>query len=255
MTKETLAKQAIKACINILKVQKHFGHFHYKDAFKLFDAMVVPIICYSSEIWGYQYSKVIEKVQVYFCKRICLLNRNVPDALALSECGRYPLSVVYMTRCIKYWIKLTRMPNHRYPGQCYSMLRRFDDAGKKTWTSYIRLLLFENGFGYVWLSNEVGDELNFINIFKQRLKDCAIQKLRTQIETSPKSLHYRHFKSALNPERYLSMNIAYSYKKALSNFRCSGHCLMIEKGRHVNIDRDYRFCPLCLRQNIYSVEI
>lgn len=29
---------------------------------------------------------------------------------------------------------------------------------------------------------------------------------------------------------------------------------MIEKGRHQNIDRDMRFCPLCLKQNVYSVE-
>ena len=29
---------------------------------------------------------------------------------------------------------------------------------------------------------------------------------------------------------------------------------MIEKGRHQNIDRDMSFCPLCLKQNVYSVE-
>ena len=29
---------------------------------------------------------------------------------------------------------------------------------------------------------------------------------------------------------------------------------MIEKGRHLSIDRDLRFCPLCIKNNIYVVE-
>ena len=44
------------------------------------------------------------------------------------------------------------------------------------------------------------------------------------------------------------------YKRALSNFRCSGHCLMIEKGRHLNLDEDYRYCPVCLHNGIRIVE-
>ena len=46
----------------------------------------------------------------------------------------------------------------------------------------------------------------------------------------------------------------YLHKKTLSNFRCSCHKLMIEKGRHLNIERDYRFCPYCLSRNVYIVE-
>ena len=29
---------------------------------------------------------------------------------------------------------------------------------------------------------------------------------------------------------------------------------MIEKGRHQSIDREMRFCPLCLKRNVYTVE-
>ena len=52
-TKDTLAMQANKAVNYILRCQKHFGFFKYYEAFKLFDAMVKPILMYSSEIWGY----------------------------------------------------------------------------------------------------------------------------------------------------------------------------------------------------------
>jgi len=29
---------------------------------------------------------------------------------------------------------------------------------------------------------------------------------------------------------------------------------MIEKGRHMKIDRTYRFCPLSLQKNVYFIE-
>ena len=44
------------------------------------------------------------------------------------------------------------------------------------------------------------------------------------------------------------------YKRALSNFRCSGHSLNIETGRHQNIDRELRYYNYCLKSNICSIE-
>ena len=35
------------------------------------------------------------------------------------------------------------------------------------------------------------------------------------------------------------------FRKCLSTFRMSGHNLMIEKGRHLGIERNLRLCPFC----------
>ena len=226
-TQDTLRLQATKAVASIYTFQKRFGYFHLKDAFKLFDSIVTPILCYSSEMWGYSHSENIERVHSSFCKYIACLNRNVSNCFALSECGRHPLNVIYMTRCIKYWTKLISMPNHRYPKNCYMMLRDLDDAGKTTWATGVKQLLFEHGFGYAWVAGEVGNMTSFISMFKNRVKDCAIQKMQGFINSSPKALHYRHFKSLLNPERYLSMDLPFVLKKSYSNFRCSSHALQI----------------------------
>ena len=43
-----LTKQATKAILNILKYQKSFGYFAPDD--KLLDSLVLPILCYLSEI-------------------------------------------------------------------------------------------------------------------------------------------------------------------------------------------------------------
>lgn len=77
----------------------------------------MPILCYGSEIWGYEYSKTIEKIHIQFCKKFVGLHQNTADYFALSECGRYPLAVTYMCNSVKYWAKVVQMPDHRYPKQ------------------------------------------------------------------------------------------------------------------------------------------
>ena len=58
-TQEILSLQASKAVDNIYRFKIRFGYFQPKDAFKLFDAMVTPILCYSSEIWGFDTMKLL----------------------------------------------------------------------------------------------------------------------------------------------------------------------------------------------------
>ena len=117
-TKEVLAMQAQKAASSVLRFQKQFCFFRPPEVFKLFDSMVKPIAIYGAEIWGYKFSEEIEKIQTKFCKQYVGLKQKTADIFALWECGRFPLAVAYMTQCVKYWIKLTQMPNDRYPRQC-----------------------------------------------------------------------------------------------------------------------------------------
>ena len=145
----------MKASASIFQYQKDFGFFSPQDAFKLFDSIVKPILCYGSENWGYGYYEKIGKVHSRFCKRFCCLSPNTSDSLALGECGRLPIAITYMVRCLSYWIKLLKMESHRYPKQSYIMLKRLDDAGKITWATHVKDMLFKFGFGYVWLAQEI----------------------------------------------------------------------------------------------------
>ena len=141
-----------------------------------------------------------------------------------------------------------------YPKQCYIMLKRLDEAGHVTWVTHVKNLLYQYGFGYVWIVNEVGNQALFKQTFTQRLKDCAYQTTFDDIRSSSKSLTYMLYKSALKPESYLSLPLPYMQKCMLSNFHCSSHLLMIEKGRHLGFDCEYRFCAYCHRNSIYVIE-
>ena len=64
---------------------------------------------------------------------------------------------------------------------------------------------------------------------------CGDSKLRT----------YALFKTSPGFEKYLNEISCLKKRTALTKLRLSNHKLMIEKGRHSNVNRDSRFCPFC----------
>ena len=56
---------------------------------------------------------------------------------------------------------------------------------------------------------------------------------------------YKRFKSLLNVESTLTLNIPFRQKRSLCRFRCSNHKLNIEYDRHFNVNREDRVCTHC----------
>ena len=81
------------------------------------------------------------------------------------------------------------------------MLKSLDEAGRHTWASNVKKLLFRYGYGFVWVSQEVGDINMFIKQFKQRLTDCMKQNWHASIDDSSRCDTYKYFKTLLNPEK------------------------------------------------------
>ena len=135
--------------------------------------MVTPILTYSADIWGFKVRDEIENVHIKFGKRVACLHQNVANFFALSECGRLPQSINYKSKCVKYWAKLTQMDNHRYPRQCYIMLRQHDDAGRFNWATLVKPFLFEPDLAmHGWLKTSVTS---------MRSLPCSKQELGTQV--------------------------------------------------------------------------
>ena len=91
------------------------------------------------------------------------------NAVALGDCNRFPLYIKTFKRCIKYWFKIHKMPYERYVKKCYVMMMSDDVNGKVNWVTKLKYVLQSNGFGNVWESQGVGNELLFINTFILRL--------------------------------------------------------------------------------------
>ena len=82
-----LAAQALKSINCIKHYQKYFGYFNYNEHFKLFDSVVKPILPHGAEIWGYHYSKIVERVQIQYCHTFLGVSKSTNNDVVLGECG------------------------------------------------------------------------------------------------------------------------------------------------------------------------
>ena len=82
--------------------------------------MVKPILLHGAEIWGFELAYDFERVHYKFCKDFLGVSISTNNCMALGECGRTQFCADYYTSCVKYWLKLLHMPDHRFPENCYT---------------------------------------------------------------------------------------------------------------------------------------
>ena len=73
--------------------------------------MIEHILLYGSEVWGYENLKVIEQIQLKFCKRILKVRNTTPNFMIYGELGRFPLEIRVKLRMIAFWSKLVLNEN------------------------------------------------------------------------------------------------------------------------------------------------
>ena len=130
------------------------------------------------------------------------------------------------------------------------MLKYYDSIGHVNWVTDVRTVLYSNGYGYVWESQNVPNRNHFINNFVNRLKDQYIQ-----INNNPKLVFYKDFKQHFGMELYVSKINISKFRRALAMFRSSAHSLMVEKGRHYDIQGGDRHCVYCetIKEDEYHI--
>ena len=131
--------------------------------FKLFDVQIVLILLYGSELWGYFDCPKVKKVRMYACKRILGISSQSPNHMVYGKLGRHSLSVLASTRCVKYWLRLNKLPSSRYVKMTYNMPKSMAEEGKENWASAARDLLWTNDFAFGGIDQWVTKHASWLN--------------------------------------------------------------------------------------------
>ena len=212
---------------------------------QLFDSFVGSILGYSSEIWGFNKFKEIERIHLKFCKRLIGVRSNTNSNGVYGELGRYPLYISRYVRIIKYWCKVANSDNILVKTM-YTEGVKDCEKGFKNWVANVKSLLNNFGLGYVFYNVEQMNVKDFPNIFKQRVVDNFIQQWHVAVENSPVLISYNYFKNNFEYESYLDI-LPYSLRCTLSRLRLSSHSLRIQTGRYAQnrLARNERICLYC----------
>ena len=245
-----LCSQSLRGMMVIRTLFNQCGDMPVDIGLELFDKMVLPILEYGSEVWGYEPRDQIEAVQRKYCRILLGVSSRTQNEVVLAECGRLPLYTRYMTKCIKFWLKIVSSAN-RYTGACYEILKTLDEAGKVTWATKVKSLLLSYGFGHVWFQQGVGNIDLFLREFRQRLEDTARQTCLASIRESSLTM-YASYKHTLDAELYLTIKIR-KHRVHLARLRTGSNSLAVNRLRG-RIARNERHCKYCLNLNIEQLE-
>ena len=102
--KAKLVQQARKAMFSLLHKSRKL-YLPVDILLQLFDATVVPILLYGSEVWGYENNNVIESLHLEFCKYIMKVKKSTHNSIVYGELGRVPLQVFINARMIGFLAK------------------------------------------------------------------------------------------------------------------------------------------------------
>lgn len=248
--KKHLSEQAQKAMYGVIRKIRQFD-LSVECQLDLFDKIVVPVLLYGCEIWGYENLDIIERVHLKFLKTIFNLKSSTPSYMIYGESGRFPLYIKVYSRMITYWRKLlyseNKIANIVYRYFCTEYCK---NVYKNPWIECIERILNMCGLPNVWKDQGYCVNIKWLSIkVNQVLKDQFIQKWSSDIDGSSKGQSYKLFKHTFGVEKYV-FTLPVKLRKILMKFRTSNHRLPVETGRWYGIPLNERMCTYCNKGEI-----
>ena len=210
---------------------------------KIFRSIVEPILLYASDWWGVMKistsSNPIETLFLSFCKQLLGVQKQTTNNGVLLELGVVPLMILAQKKAVKNWLRIVSGEN------CNTLvIESYQNAISEnlSWPNNIENLISGIGLRQSFIDVDLDIHLQVY----QRLWDVFHQNAFIDIKREDSKLRtYSKFKTEPGFEKYLDDIQCVKERIALTKLRLSNHLLMIEKGRHLNIDKNLRFCPFC----------
>lgn len=222
----------------------------------LFKTMVIPILTYGCEVWGYENVALLDSLQLKFIRYILRLKSCTPIPMLYGETGLLPLSYVIKNRMLSFYGKVSDIDCVTLSGKMFNVMMYFNSEflAPFPWLSYIEKMFIELGDIASFKSRRTISDA-YIKWAKCQLKDVYISQWFAKLSALSKCDTYCMFKSTFGEEKYL-FDLPSDLAISLCKFRTSNHKLEIERMRFdpMYIPRNERFCTKCTPCNELSSE-
>ena len=125
----------------------------------LFDHLVLPVLLYGCEVWGYECIDQIEVFHRKFLRKVLNVNKCTPDCMVYGETGRGVILNHIKCRMIGFWLRLVKGKETKHSCVLLKFLLHLradiHSPSKSQWLSFIANLFDTAGLGNVWLAQGV----------------------------------------------------------------------------------------------------
>ena len=133
---------------------------------QLFEHTILPIALYGCEIWAYENTKIIEKLQNEFPRYITNSKKSTPTYMLHAELGCKAIDVKIKTHMICFWLNIVNGKETKLSKMLYNFLLGEYDSGiyQHKWIHCIKDILF----------SPIGQEYPFIQVSEIFLSQPAV---------------------------------------------------------------------------------
>ena len=217
------------------------------DVFKeLFERLVIPVLLYGSEIWGFEDPKQLQVMCNNVMRTFLKLHRSTPMCMINGELGIKEIAEYIDNRMLNFWCNIATGDESKISTILYKWIKILYDQNnfKSAWLDKIKTILDNIGMSSTFNNITNVNKVWFKNTIKLKLDDIYNQNWSTSVFNNSICLNYRVMSDRKNLKNYL-LKLPSQYRHAICKFKCANHRMPIVEGRYAGVDVDNRTCDLC----------
>ena len=136
------ARQARKASYSLITRIKQLN-LTFEVSIELFERLVIPILLYGSEIWGYEDPKQVEIMLNKTMRRFMKLHKTTPMCMINGELGLKEISEYIDNRMANFWCNIATGDESKLSSILYRWIKTHYDNNtyKSTWLGKVKTTL------------------------------------------------------------------------------------------------------------------
>ena len=183
----------------------------------LFDTMILPILIYGCEVWGFEKTEQIEVFHRNFLRRVLRLRKSAPNGMIYGELGRQEIKFTIWQRMANFWKKVNKQQNSF---SCLIFQWMNNSNQITSWHQGIRKILINCGIPFAENYSGYIADAEFKKYVKDRCNELAFQSWQVMVQNNSLCDNYRLYKHRLELETYLKL-MKGSAKWRIIDFRCA----------------------------------
>ena len=157
----------------------------------LLDLLIIPILLYGCEVWGYGNLDHLEIFHRNFLKNLLQVRKETPNPMVDGELGRVEIRYLVWHRMIGFW-KRNTLSQTKY----FNIYNCIKLCGKTDlWLEEIQKILIACGIPAVFEYPAEISESHLMRFLKAQLRDAALQTWRTSLNENTLCKTYVLYKS------------------------------------------------------------
>jgi len=228
---------------------------------ELVDKLIIPILLYGSEIWGYEDPEQLQIALNHILRKILKLHKTTPKCMINGESGLKEIREYIDNRMINFWCNLATGDENKISSILYKWTKSLHEKDienplvvprnikKFPWIKKVKTILNSLDMTYYY-NNITKDHKNMLkNNAKVSLENMYAIRWSNSVFDNGACINYRAMTLVKKSQNYIT-KLPKKYIYALCKFKCVNHYMPIVTGRYANIPYEERICTICQTNDI-----